>query len=39
MDDITKNGFDHNKFDANASNLVLILKKAGDGGHCNFIFS
>jgi hypothetical protein len=45
-DDITKNGFDHPKFSANASNLVLIPsnlvlmpKKTGGGCHYNFIFS
>jgi hypothetical protein len=27
------------KFDANASNLVLIPKKTSGGGHYNFIFS
>jgi hypothetical protein len=27
------------KFGANASNLVLMSKKRGDGGHYNFIFS
>jgi hypothetical protein len=26
------------KFGANASNLVLMPKKAGGGGHCNFFF-
>jgi hypothetical protein len=29
MDDITKNGFDHPKFDANASILVLMPHKFG----------
>jgi hypothetical protein len=27
MDDITQNGFDHPKFGANVSNLVLMPKK------------
>jgi hypothetical protein len=27
------------KFDVNASNLVLMPKKIGGGGHNNFIFS
>jgi hypothetical protein len=27
------------KFDANASNLVLMPKKTGGGGRYNFIFS
>jgi hypothetical protein len=27
------------KFGANASNLVLMPKKIGGGGHYNFIFS
>jgi hypothetical protein len=27
------------KFDTNASNLMLMLKKTGGGGHSNFIFS
>jgi hypothetical protein len=39
MDDITQNGFDHSKFSANASILVLMPKKPGGGGHYNFIFS
>jgi hypothetical protein len=26
------------KFDANASNLVLMSKKTGGGGHYNFFF-
>jgi hypothetical protein len=26
------------KFDVNASNLVLMPKKTGGGGHYNFIF-
>jgi hypothetical protein len=34
MDDITQN-----EFDANASNLVLILKKTDGESHYNFIFS
>jgi hypothetical protein len=38
MDDITKNGFDHPKFSANASNLVLMPKKTGGESHYNFIF-
>ena len=38
MDDITQNGFDHPKFSANASNLVLMLKKTGGGGYYNFFF-
>jgi hypothetical protein len=29
MDDITKNGFDHSKFNANASILVLMPHKFG----------
>jgi hypothetical protein len=39
MDGITQNGFDHLKFNANTSNLVLILKKTSGEGHYNFIFS
>jgi hypothetical protein len=38
MDDITQNGFNHPKFSANASNLVLMLKKTGGGDHYNFFF-
>jgi hypothetical protein len=34
-----KKKIDHSKFDANASNLVLMQKKTGGGGHYNFIFS
>jgi hypothetical protein len=29
MNDITQNGFDHHKFDANASILVLMPHKFG----------
>jgi hypothetical protein len=36
-DGITKNGFDHPKFNANAS--ILVLKKIGGGGYYYFIFS
>ena len=36
--DITQNKFEHPKFSANASHLVLIPKKIGSGDHYNFIF-
>jgi hypothetical protein len=32
-DGITQNRFDHPKFNANASNLVLMHKKMSGGGH------
>jgi hypothetical protein len=38
-DEITQNRFDHPKFSANASNLMLMPKKTGGGGYYNFIFS